>query len=1631
MDSAKEVMEDKEERPSRRPTKAFQPRSYQIKVFEVAMQRNTIAVLETGAGKTMIAVMLIKEIGRKLIENGKKMFIFFLAPTVNLVNQQYEVIRDHTEFDVAEYYGAKKIGEWSAEFWKKEVGSRDVVMMTPQILLDALKHAFLTLDMVNLIIFDECHRATGNHPYAKIMKEFYHKSGRKPAIFGMSASPVVRKGVSSAKGCEEQISELESILDSKVYTVKDRAEVEAFAPSAKMINIYYDATNFNFQDMKIKLEALREKVDASLVSLQESPSNQFKDTNDILMASRKSLSRYHGKILYCLDELGLICAAEAAKVCIENVHVLYAVGENEFSKASFDLYIYFLEEVLHTIKKILPHDYEQLTKTESNYIEATKMGLVSPKLDKLVHICQSFGSSKKLLCLIFIQRIIAAKVIERFMKMISKLSHFAISYLTGGNSSKDALSPKMQKATLDMFRAGKVNILFTTDVAEEGIHVPNCSCVVRFDLPKTVRSYVQSRGRARQSDSRYVLMIERGNTEQRDHLFDIIRGEFLMTSSALYRYHKTSISKICCEHKDVYCVGSTGATVTADSSVNLIYKYCDKLPKDRYFIPQPSFQLLAKDGLFECTLTLPPNAAFQRMAGPLSTNSNLAKQLVSLEACKKLHELGALSDHLLPFPEEPLETDIGGINKDYASGAGTTKRKELHGMISVRALSGTWAHRPDNVTLNAYKINFVCDQEGENYSGFFLFIEAILDADVARANMELFLIPNKVVKTSISPSGKIQLNADQVEKSKLFQEFFFNGLFGKLFSGSRVQREFLFRAGHKISWSSLNMYLLLPLESSLLTNHGTLNIHWKAIDACASVVNYLGNIHSINGECCSECSVDSCSISYRASSKKSDIIHLANKSLNTEHVKDSVVLSIHTGRIYSVLDVLDDTTTESPFDESFDAKPSQFASFIDYYYQKYNIVLKYPGQPLLLLKQSHNPHNLLFSKSDGSTGQRLMVEKEQVHARIPAELLVHIDISTDILKSFYLLPSVMHRLESLMLASQLREEIGSSHSHSRISSSLILEAITTLRCCENFSLERLELLGDSVLKYIVSCHLFLRYPKKHEGQLSDHRSWATCNSTLHKLGTGRSLQGYIRDRAFDPRRWVAPGQISLRPIPCICGIDTSDVPVERRYMTEDTSVVVGKACDKGHRWMCSKTIADCVEALIGAYYVGGGLSAVFSLMRWLGIDVKFETTLVKEAKMIASRWCYLSLVNEIEMLESKLNYRFSIKGLLLEAITHPSRQELGLDYCYQRLEFLGDSVLDLLITWHLFINYRDIDPGELTDLRSASVNNEYFSQAAVRHNFQQYLQHGSGILLGQITDYVKYISENQGSEDMLPSAGVHKSPKVLGDIVESIAGAILIDTELNLDMVWWIFQPILSPIITPDKLELPPLRKLIELCSYLGYFINTKCIYIGEEVAAELAVQLKDELLEGHARDRNRKAAKAQAAACLLKDLEKRGISHTRYVSRRERELNSRDISFHSAIDLGQSAYSTFLKENCYPNDLSRLSSSKLNEPVILPIKMQKGGPRTALFNLCKILQWPLPKFESTEEKFRTPIILNGVTTPNFNSFTSSIMLHIPNTAVIRLVGEQRTDKKSAQDSAALVMLLDLEKQGICAMKEP
>ncbi|KAK7395386.1 hypothetical protein VNO78_15942 [Psophocarpus tetragonolobus] len=1525
----------------------FDPRSYQTEVFQVAKLRNTIAVLDTGAGKTLIAVMLIKHISQNIKSTDENKLIIFLAPTVHLVNQQFEVIRDNTDLAVGEYYGTKGIDGWNSSCWEKEVEEHDVMVMTPQILLDSLRKAFFKMETVSLLVIDECHRASGSHPYVKIMKEFYHTSANKPKIFGMTASPVIGKAiasyyiilkcymdfqpfpsvVSSTADCKVQISRLEIVLDSQIFAIKDRIELERCVPIARENCRFYDQAQFLNNDLKVMMEDLWSQFDTSLLRLQQSVECQYKDIDDTLGKLRKRLFNGYSKVLYCLDDLGLVCAYEAVKFCLENSP--FAHQECEFSREGCFQYASFFNELMKLIGAYFNTDDTDFEDFGDDLSKEVELGYLSPKLNELIKIFKSFG-------------IITAKVIDKFVKKVKFLSHFTVSYLTGSNTSSGSLAPKEQREILQLFSNGKLEL-------------------VNFG----------------------------GNLKQRNQLFDIIRSEYSMKNTAkrreleAFNLETYRTPKTC-----AYYVDATGACVTTDSSVSLVHRYCEKLPSDKYFIPKPVFQFSNSGGQYECKLILPPTSPFQIIIGPPSTNSHLSRQLVCLEACKKLHELGALNDHLLPFSEEPPESNISSSWKNSPSGEGTTKRKELHGTVSIHALSGGWASSQNGATFHAYKFDFSSNTE-EIYSGFVLLTGSKLDNDVGNIEKDLYLI-SKTVTSHVSSGGELYLNSEQMMQAKCFHELFFNGLFGKLFVGSEeagTKREFLLQNQITELWNPLKMYLLLPLET-LNSSSVACRINWRGVSSCVSVINFLKRKFSLSSENCPKQKLSNWSDSSDAERKTSSKVHFANCFLDVNDIKDVVVLAIHTGRFYSIVEIVKDSSAECPF--SYDGEDvdssSDYSSYIEYFNRKYGIVLKYPGQPLLRLKQSHNPHNLLVKFN----GNASVLKNSQVHAYMPPE---------------------------------------------------ILEALTTLKCCESFSMERLELLGDSILKYAVSSHLFLRYPEKHEGQLSDWRSTLTSNSSLHRFGIECKLQGYIYDSAFEPRRWVAPGQYCIHPVPCGCGVDTFEVPLDKKFQTDNPKVKIGKFCDKGHRWMCSKTIPDCVEALIGAYYIGGGLTAALHVMQWLGTNVGHDSLFVHEAITRASLRSYFPKANNIQALELKLGYEFSTKGLLLEAMTHPSQQELepGICYCYQRLEFLGDSVLGFLVTRHIYESYPNIDPGLLTSLRSEAVSNENFAQCCVRRNLHPHLQHCSGILQSQVTKFISSMTETTNSSKLRG-----KAPKALGDMVESIAGAMLIDTKLDIEKVWRIFEPLLSPIVTPENLELPALCKLHKLCDCLGYFIKELSTKEGELHHVELQLQLEDFLLVGRGTDRNKKRAKGAAAHYLLEGLENKGILYSKCISkRRKHEFN--DVGISSSVDMRVDTLRNRMQKNgsdctaestdSFPvNDCSKktycISSTP---PVIESIDIKKGGPRTSIYSICKKLQWPLPKFICKETKSSTPIEFGEGSGKRigFNSFISNIILQIPNSGIIECTGDPKADKKSSFDSAATALLYELEQQQKIVIVKP
>ena len=118
------------------------------------------------------------------------------------------------------------------------------------------------------------------------------------------------------------------------------------------------------------------------------------------------------------------------------------------------------------------------------------------------------------------------------------------------------------------------------------------------------------------------------------------------------------------------------------------------------------------------------------------------------------------------------------------------------------------------------------------------------------------------------------------------------------------------------------------------------------------------------------------------------------------------------------------------------------------------------------------------------------------------------------------------------------------------------------------------------------------------------------------------------------------------------------------------------------------------------------------------------------------------MLDGYDQLESSIGYKFHDISYLLQAFTHASYQPNRLTDCYQRLEFLGDAVLDYLITRHLYEDSRQHSPGALTDLRSALVNNTIFASLAVRCGFQKYFRHLSPGLNVVIDRFVRIQEEN-------------------------------------------------------------------------------------------------------------------------------------------------------------------------------------------------------------------------------------------------------------------------------------------------
>lgn len=128
--------------------------------------------------------------------------------------------------------------------------------------------------------------------------------------------------------------------------------------------------------------------------------------------------------------------------------------------------------------------------------------------------------------------------------------------------------------------------------------------------------------------------------------------------------------------------------------------------------------------------------------------------------------------------------------------------------------------------------------------------------------------------------------------------------------------------------------------------------------------------------------------------------------------------------------------------------------------------------------------------------------------------------------------------------------------------------------------------------------------------------------------------------------------------------------------------------------------------------------------------------------------------NGYTKLENDIGYMFKDKKLLKRAFVHASA-DIG--ESYERLEFLGDAVLELVISKYLYINKTEFSEGELTKNRAALVNETMLADVARNLNLSDYLILGRGER----------------------SSGGQEKPSILADAVEALIGAVYIDGGLK------------------------------------------------------------------------------------------------------------------------------------------------------------------------------------------------------------------------------------------------------------
>ncbi|CAG8442886.1 9275_t:CDS:2 [Ambispora leptoticha] len=1238
-------------------------RKYQIELWEKAKKDNVIAVLETGSGKTFIAVLLIKEVVaeermlRRLRRETK--LTFFLVNLVPLVFQQSKVIESNCDLRIKPLCGEMGVDLWSEKEWRNYFEQYDVLVMTAQIFLNILRHGFISINRVNLLIFDECHHAAKKHPYNLIMREFFDRCPEKdrPKIFGMTASPVkTRSGINAA-------SNLENNLHSKVFTASNTDELRRFVNRPQEVSIQYERP-------------------------PEYQMTQLFSTLSKECSGIEKFQRAFSSAEQVLSMLGPWCSDRTWKYILDDI-IERKEGKLDPNEYDHDL----LEEEERLLQRAL-------IIFEKWQFEPPRLdpAVLSPKVIKLIQVLNCFREIKDEFCgIVFVERRHTANVLDLVIRELGVLDFIKTGVLVGHGTNESGdlqMRYRQQNKIINSFKEGTINLLIATNVAEEGLDIQPCNVVIRFDFFNTLRAYIQSRGRARRKDSKYIVMVEKENNKELGLLKEMRDSEEEMR------------------------------------------KWCEMLPEDR----KPEFNIKQKCDVYTCTLTLPSNCPVRTVVSEIFRSRGMAKKSAAFNACLELYEKKQLDDHLLPAVEydEKDHEMMKPVVDEHGLVEGARKSKREYRLKSP----DLWALEEDpQVPEELYATILKLDLEDEKLDGYPYRTLCLLTRNQVPDLPDITLWFHSVAVNLkvLTYSEKIKMDREKMDLVCKFTLRAFTSIINKEFQ-CELERF---------------TYLIAPLVRNAPINENTIKfIDWDAIEMA---VNFK---------------------------------HLPVDLDNTSELEDAVIIDYADNlRRYFVQSIRYDMNPLTPLPEGMVLREAGCENFAQYYKKQFDLDLERPEQPLIQVRKISKVMNFL-QPVPGAVPQ----EKGKTATFIIPEFSKQYSIGASVFRSAMLLPSIFTRINSLLLVRELRLNL-----ELPIRDDLLLVAMTTPSANMDMNYERLETLGDSFLKFCVTIQLYVMFPDKHEGQLHCQRIHIICNRNLYRNAKKLHLYEYITSLPFNRRAW--------RPANMLASIDDPEMLVK----------------PKMHE-LADKTLADVVEALLGAAYLSGKSEA--ALKAAIALLIPFEgitewSQFHPNNKNLPRATQKSAKTLDVEKIERICGgYVFRNKVLIAEALTHASLPN-STTACYQRLEFLGDAILDFMTVKYLFEKYPDGSPGMITDLKDASVNNHILGAICEIMGLHKHIIHFSPKLCANITDFCNVVNDMRDKDE---AVGEYWSdievPKVLSDVVESMLGAVFVDSGFDIRVPQNMFdkciRPVLSAHVTPEYLKVHPVKKLTELIQKEG-----------------------------------------------------------------------------------------------------------------------------------------------------------------------------------------------------------------------